>query len=380
MFMRHLPFVIFVVLFYIEATQAGVSLENKILGAYFGTLVSDSLCLGSHYEYSAESIKKAYGGKVIDKYYAPGEKMNGSTHGVGWGRRNYHPGMKAGDQTDYGLYNVLTLEYLSSRKEKTSPVNLQKLLPMWEKRVSNNWGAWVCTMTRTTLQQVRQGVSADRLGGFSNAMSMRSAAAHAVWKDEKSVVNAAVKFMFTHRNEEALGGAKFFAKVAHRIIHQGLSPREAIDSVTSESPKWLQNMVKTAIAKFEEATNMDSALSKEEFVDDLALTSMARLWDVGKSEPIRVGKASPTEGVLPGSIYIILKYADDFMAAITANAMVGGDNASRGTNIGLVLGAYHGIEAIPRKFKESLNQYKRCKKMIMTLPLLKGTAREGNEL
>ena len=263
--------------------------------------------------------------------------MNGSTHGIGWGRRNYHPGMKAGDQTDYGLYNVLTLEYLSSRKDKTSPVDLQKLLPMWERRVSNNWGAWVCTMTRTTLQQVRQGVSADRLGGFSNAMSMRSAAAHAVWTDEESIVNAAMKFMFTHRNEEALGGAKFFAKVAHRIIHQDLSPREAIDSVTSESPKWLQDMVETAIAKFEEATNMDSALSKEEFVDDLAMTSMARLWDVGKSEPIRVGKASPTEGVLPGSIYIILKYAEDFMAAITANAMVGGDNASRGTNIGLVL-------------------------------------------
>eukprot|EP00944_MAST-04C_sp_MAST-4C-sp1_P011981 g11981.t1 len=381
MFMRKLSFVTLVILFYVEATQAEVSLENKILGAYFGTLVSDSLCLGSHYEYSAESIKKAYGGKVIDKYYGPGEKMNGSTHGIGWGRRNYHPGMKAGDQTDYGLYNVLTLEYLSSRKDKTSPVDLQKLLPMWERRVSNNWGAWVCTMTRTTLQQVRQGASVDRLGGFSNAMSMRSAAAHAVWKDEDSIVNAAMKFMFTHRNEEALGGAKFFAKVAHRIIHQNLSPREAIDSVTFESPKWLQDMVETAIAKFEEATNMDSALSKEEFVDDLAMTSMARLWDVGKSEPIRVGKASPTEGVLPGSIYIILKYADDFMAAITANAMVGGDNASRGTNIGLVLGAYHGIDAIPRQFKESLNQFKRCKKMLMTLPLLKGTvSKSSNEL
>ena len=61
--------------------------------------------------------------------------------------------------------------------------------------------------------------------------------------------------------------------------------------------------------------------------------------------------------------------------------MVGGDNASRGTNIGLVLGAYHGIDAIPRQFKDSLNQYKRCKKMLMTLPLLKGTVREGsNEL
>ena len=58
----------------------------------------------------------------------------------------------------------------------------------------------------------------------------------------------------------------------------------------------------------DEATNPNKPLSKEEFVDDLALTSMARLWDVGKTEPIKVGKASPTEGTLPGSIYFIVKY------------------------------------------------------------------------
>ena len=34
---------------------------------------------------------------------------------------------------------------------------------------------------------------------------------------------------------------------------------------------------------------------------------MARLWDVGKTEPIKVGKASPTEGTLPGAIYFIVK-------------------------------------------------------------------------
>ena len=28
---------------------------------------------------------------------------------------------------------------------------------------------------------------------------------------------------------------------------------------------------------------------------------------IGKSEPIKVGKASPTEGTLPGSVYFILK-------------------------------------------------------------------------
>lgn len=59
----------------------------------------------------------------------------------------------------------------------------------------------------------------------------------------------------------------------------------------------------------------------------------ARLWDVGKSEPIKVGKASPCEGTLPGAIYFILKY-QSFKSAAQANAMVGGDNASRAIPIG----------------------------------------------
>ena len=82
-----------------------------------------------------------------------------------------------------------------------------------------------------------------------------------------------------------------------------------------------------ALAKVDEATDPAQPLSKEDFVDDLALTSMARLWDVGKSEPIKVGKASPTEGTLPGAVYFIVKY-DNLAAAARANAEVGGDSAS----------------------------------------------------
>lgn len=68
------------------------SSDCRIHGAVLGALVSDSLSLGSHYEYDAIKIKQAYGGKSIDTLLAPGERMGGSTHGVGWGQRNYHPG------------------------------------------------------------------------------------------------------------------------------------------------------------------------------------------------------------------------------------------------------------------------------------------------
>merc|ERR1711966_400433 len=91
-------------------------------------------------------------------------------------------------------------------------------------------------------------------------------------------------------------------------------------------------------------------------------------WEVGKTEPIKVGKASPTEGTLPGAIYFILKYKD-FKAAAAANAMVGGDNASRSIPIGLVLGAFQGLEALPKEWVDTLAEGPRIRQLLAAFPL-----------
>merc|ERR1711988_2018611 len=135
-------------------------------------------------------------------------------------------------------------------------------------------------------------------------------------------------------------------------------PREAIEATANQMSEWIRAQVNKGIRKFEEATDPQRPLNKEEFVDDLAITSMARLWDVGRYEPIKVGKASPTEGVLPGSIYFIVKYGDLFEAA-KANAMVGGDSASRAVCIGMVLGSHQGVEGIPQHLKDSFKDWAR---------------------
>jgi ADP-ribosylglycohydrolase len=209
-------------------------------------------------------------------------------------------------------------------------------------------------------------------GGFLNT-----------YNDEDDVVDAAHTSMFTNQERTAHLGAEFFARVTYRVIHQSLTPREAIDKVAAESDPWIKKKVKQALTKAQEAMDPEQALNTEEFVDDLALTSMARLWDVGKSEPIKVGKASPTEGTLPGAIYFIVKYQDDMVGAFKGNAMVGGDNASRSIAIGMVLGAYHGVEAIPLDLKDGLNHWKHSEKLLETLPLLvasDGDNEEGQEL
>merc|ERR1712083_446387 len=103
---------------------------------------------------------------------------------------------------------------------------------------SSSWGAWKCSQTKQTLQQVNQGAKHSQLGGMSNAMAVRHAAAHAIYSDETAVVNAARKVMFTHRNSEALGGGEFFARVTHKIIHEGMTPRQAIDAAAKAMGSW----------------------------------------------------------------------------------------------------------------------------------------------
>lgn len=346
------------------------SKEDKIRGAFFGALVGDALCLGSHYEYDAVKIKQAYDGNPLTKYMAPGEKLGGKTHGVGWGARNYHPGTMAGDQTDYGEYNVLVLEHLA---EHPTSFEVEKFIPLWKRRImGGEWKQWICTQTKLTLQQLDSNVPVSRLGGNSNAMALRYASIFASFDNEQDVVDVARKTMFTHREQTALWGNEFFARVTFRIIHSNLTPRQAIEAVSKESSPWIQNKVQQAISKVKEAKDLEQPLSQEEFVDDLALTSMARLWDVGKSEPIKVGKASPTEGTLPGSIYFIVKYEDNVVEALQANAMVGGDNASRSIAIGMVLGAYHGARKMPQNLKDGLNHWNYCEKLLEKLPLLDG--------
>ena len=350
-----------------------ITKQDSIRGAFFGAIVADALCLGSHYEYDAKKIYKVYGEKPIDKFLSPGELMGGQTHGIGWRERNYHPGKKAGGTTDYGDYNILVLEHLATISNPPRPFDVSSMLPHWMNRLENNWGSWICTMTKETYAQVKQGVKTQYLGGISNAMAIRHVAAHAYYETEEELASVARKTMFTHKNEEALGGGEFFARVTHRVIN-GETPKKAIEEVARKMGGFFQEKVTQAINKVEEEGDKNQALSQEQFSDDIALTSMAKLWDIGRSEPIKVGKASPTEGTLPGAVYFILKYAnneDALKNAIQANTMVGGDNASRGIAIGMVLGAYKGVHAIPKQWKDTLEQWEYCENLLNKLPLLK---------
>lgn len=352
---------------------------KRVEDAFVAGLVGDALALGGHYEYDAAKIKEKIG--EYDTYKAPGEGFGGQTNGVGWGSANYHPGKGAGDLTDTGEVAIMLLEYISEGQK----YSFDGYADYWKKQIDEGYGSCnfqsvprdtvVCPpglkpgylngATRRTLQALMRYPTAPKgqqrmqLAADVNCLF---AATHFLPLflqiiDEQQLVDASKSTVYlSHKNRDPVAAAEFLSRSLYRIIHSRMPLEEALESAAlATGDSFIAAKLQDAKAKVAEALDPSSHLSQQELVDDIALTSMARLWEVGKSEPIKVGKASPTEGALPGAIYLALKYQDSLEQALIANAGVGGDSAVRGMVIGMLLGAVHGREAIPQPWIEGLN-------------------------
>merc|ERR1719265_2448395 len=150
------------------------------------------------------------------------------THGVGWGARNYHEGNTAGDTTDYGDYCVLVLNFLSKKTVikagSKQALDMEQFARHWRGVMEREWRDWMCTMTKTTLANLRKGVKPQSAGGMSNAMAVRFPALLALHDEEDVLVKSAgVTTALTHHNKETLQTSEFFARVAFRVVHGGMS-------------------------------------------------------------------------------------------------------------------------------------------------------------
>jgi ADP-ribosylglycohydrolase len=115
--------------------------------------------------------------------------------------------------------------------------------------------------------------------------------------------------------------AAFFATIAFRIL-AGAAPTAAIEQTREEVQysrtvrEWIQ-----------------AGLSSVAQNSRLAISDFGQMCEI--------------PAAFPGVIHLIAKYETDLKTALVENAMAGGDSAGRGLLVGMVLGAYLGLEAIP---------------------------------
>jgi ADP-ribosylglycohydrolase len=375
------------------AARTFASAAGRVERAFVGGLIGDALALGGHYEYDAVKIRSNGGFK---SYSPPGEANNG----VGWGTANYHPGKRAGDLTDSGEVAIMLLDHLVELKRggALATYSFDSYAQHWQREIANGYGScnfqsvgrdakgcppglkpgYINGASRRTLQALAHNPTATGQARRALAAEVNCliAATHflplfLVQADQEVLVRQAVDTVYiSHRHADPLAAAEFLARALFLLTHSGADLEGALTAAAAATgnpqvAKWLAD----AQRKVAEALDPSSALSREEYVDDVAITTMSRLWDIGKTEPIKIGKASPTEGALPSALYFALKYRADFQGALIANAECGGDSAVRGFVIGMLLGAsLDWVDENPQhEWLTGLNELKRVRAQMQEL-------------
>ncbi|MAS91945.1 MAG: hypothetical protein CMO55_02015 [Verrucomicrobiales bacterium] len=285
-----------------------ISKEDRESGALWGSMIGDAICLAPHWMYDPEEIESQFG-RLTD-YADPAPNK-------------YHRGKKAGDFTHYGD-QTLTLMQSIAAASGYSPTFFRSL---W-KEMWPIYDGYVDSATKSTLRDGR-GTSHDLAGASRIApILVRSR------ELETDELLQAVRDQtsFTHGHPSVIDAAVYFA-LAFRNVLDGKPLEDAITEAADASYQSLDIPSILEEAKGDQDLENREALKKR-------------------------GIACDVQQAFPSTMYLLLKYSDNFEAAVEENAMAGGDSAARGMLLGMLLGAYHGIGAIPERLVRGLSAYR----------------------
>jgi ADP-ribosylglycohydrolase len=278
----------------------------------WASFLADSLALGAHWIYDQEKIQRKLG--RVDTLLPP---PSGSQHA----------GKRAGDFTHYGDQTLILLRSVAGSRK----FDLQDFARRWrEFWVSPQ--SYVDQATRQTLANMDQGQDLAQAGSKSNDLAGAARIAPLIYflePDLQATVQAArEQTQMTHQDDKVVDSADFFVRVVLDVL-RGKKPVQAVQD--------------TAGMRF-------SALPAAEWVQaglDAA--------DKESGPAIReLGKTCHIPHAFPGTIQLIARHEEDLAEALIQCVMAGGDSAARGMLVGMVLGAYHGMQAIPEGWMREL--------------------------
>ena len=286
-------------------------MKDKIRAMVLGSFVADALSLGAHWVYNTNVIDKKFG--RVESYHDP--------------LTSYHGEKKAGEHTHYGDQMLVLLESV----QETSGFEIESFAKRW-RLLFDTYQGYFDHATKDTLENLSQGKDLHSCGSESDDLAGASRIApvcYAHYLDSDKLVQATrLQTAFTHNHTTVVDTAEFFARTVVKII-SGASPLQAIDEVVK------QNFKGEAIEKFV----IDG-------IDSKKVETRQAVADFGQMCSI--------DSAFPGTIHLIAKYEENFETALVENVMAGGDSSSRGLLVGMVLGAYLGLDAIPGLWLDGL--------------------------
>ena len=270
------------------------------------SLAADALSLGAHWFYDMAEIDRRFG--RVEELLAPPPD-------------SFHAGKERGQFTHYGDQTLVLLESVAACKG----FDLADFARRWQALFTTGYRGYVDKATSATLENLQRGLGPEQCGSTSADLGGAARIAPLVWwyrQDRDQLLEAVrVQTAMTHNNPAVLAGAAFIARTAWSVL-AGAAPQAALEAALEEG-----------VADI-----------------DLDIRLRSALESAGKDTRTVIGRFGQMCGIasaLPGAVHLICSYADDPRTALIENVQAGGDSAARGLVAGLVLGARHGVDAVP---------------------------------
>ena len=296
-------------------------MKNRINAMILGSFIAYALSLGVHWVYNTNVIDKKFG--RVDGYLDP--------------QTSHHKGKKAGEQTHYGDQMMVLMASL----EKDSGFDLERFARRWH-QFFDTYTGYFDTATKHTLQHLSEGKGVQEYGSTSDELAGASRVAPLFqWYDhdnEHLVRAARQQTAVTHNHGDVVDAAEFFVRSAAMVL-EGTTPLRAMEEVVAEHFK------ESAIAAL-----------VEDGIDSCEMDTRQVIADFGQMCSV--------EAALPGTVHLIARYEKEFETALVENAMAGGDSAARGMPAAMILGAHHGMEAIPGAWLDGLASRERVEQFL----------------
>ena len=321
------------------------SARDRAHGALWGLFLGDALAMPVHWYYDRAALRRDYGevrdlvaprnphpGSILHRSkYSPPDADADILHDQArfWGREgvHYHQFLAAGENTLDLQLARLALTTIAEAGRYDPDRYLHRMVAFLRDPGSHRdtyveeWARGFFENRSRGIPLRQCGVQEKHVGGLAGAVAVL-VALHA---DPAAAREAArVHLDLTHKGAAMAAALDGVADVLQPVL-AGTPLREAVDAARSRGSRYL-------------AGDFD----KWEARDDLEV--------IGRI----LSPACYVEDSVPAVIHLTRKYAGEPEEGLVANTMVGGDNCYRGAVLGALLGAAHGPDGWPRRWREGL--------------------------
>jgi ADP-ribosylglycohydrolase len=293
--------------------------NSKTTAMLWGAFYGDAYALGAHWIYDTEMIKNSN----LD-FSTCQDPIS-----------SYHSTKKAGDFTHYGDQMFWLLEHIAE-ENKFSLVSFGE---KW-KEYMRDYKGYIDGASKHTLVKLEESNNYLACGSGSSDLSVIGRMFPIIYKHHDSILELqeSIKLhtIFTHMNKNLLDSSAFFSEVMLAVLN-GADLSKTID----ESSKHFGENVQKWTLQAKELLELDS------------------------TEAIKkLGQSCSVDGGFAGVIHLLLKYENDFDAALKQNVMAGGDSAARGMIVGAILGALHYEQILQGNYLEKINKSQEIEKLM----------------